>query len=76
MDTTTVKIHQSTKHSLDEVRGENESYDEVINKLLVEMKKKNLVKELIAAYKSMGTEDLDVLEEWESASKETDESWK
>ncbi len=33
-------------------------------------KNKNLKKELVEAYKSMGKRDLEILEDWEPASKE------
>lgn len=68
MSTTTVKLHFSTKHALDDFRGNEESYDEVINRLISEVKSKNLVKELIAAYQNKANEDKKTVEEWESSS--------
>ena len=73
MDVTTVKVHKSTKNALDEVRKERESYDDVIGKLIALAKNKNLEKDLIEAYKSLGKDDLEVLEDWESASTEIKE---
>lgn len=70
MNVTTIKLHKGTKSALDEIRYQNESYDDIINKLISEIRNKNLKKELITAYKSMGKEDLKILEEWEVASKE------
>jgi len=70
MEVTTVKLHKGTKTALDKLRGENDSYDEVINKLIAQTENKNLKEELIQAYQSLGTEDLQLLEEWETASKE------
>ncbi|HLC58694.1 MAG TPA: hypothetical protein VJI68_02440 [Candidatus Nanoarchaeia archaeon] len=70
MDITTIKLHKNTKSALDELRSENETYDNIINKLITKIKDKNLKKELIEAYKNMGKEDLRLLEEWETASNE------
>lgn len=70
MDTTTVKIHRGTKSALDELKSNNESYDDVITNLISTSKNKNLKKELIEAYKSMGKKDLETLKEWEIASNE------
>lgn len=40
MDTTTIKIHEGTKHALDTFREyRNESYDEVIKKIIYILKK-------------------------------------
>ncbi len=68
MKVTTVKLHMGTKSALDEIRKGSESYDEVIGKLVAVAKGRELKKELIAAYKCLGNADLDILEEWESAS--------
>ena len=70
MKTTTVKLYKKTKAELDSVRAERESYDLVISRLISHVKKQNLKKELIAAYKSMSQTDLAILEEWESSSQE------
>ena len=68
MDITTVKIHQSTKNALDEIRTNYESYDEVIKRLVSEAKHKNLVKELVAAYKTKAIEDKNINQDWEKSS--------
>jgi poly(A) polymerase Pap1 len=70
MDTTTVKIHMSTKEDLDELRQNYETYDDIINKLISEVKKKNLVKELIEGYKSNAKRDKRIVEEWEHTSED------
>ena len=70
METTTIKIRKNTKHTLDTIRIENESYDETIQRILKEIKNKELKKQLIEAYKNMGHADLEILEEWENASLE------
>ncbi len=70
METTTIKIHKTTKFILDEFRNENESYDKAIIKIIEKIKNKNLTKNLIEAYKNMGKKDLEILNEWETASKE------
>ncbi|MBS3169915.1 hypothetical protein J4210_05510 [Candidatus Woesearchaeota archaeon] len=68
METTTVKIHKSTKNVLDEIKTDDESYDEVIKRVVSEVKHKNLVRELVTAYKVKATEDKELNKEWESAS--------
>ena len=73
MDTTTVKIHRSTKTALHAFKDEHESYDTAIKKLITHLKDKNLKKELIMGYQRMGKADLELLEEWDSASKELNE---
>ena len=70
MNATTIKLHKRTKSALDELRSENESYESVINKLIMQARNKNLKNELIAAYKQLGKEELDTLKEWEAASQE------
>lgn len=72
MEATTIKLYKNTKSVLDSLRQKNESYDEVITKIISELRNKNLKKELIEAYKSMSKEDLKILEDWETTSKEVD----
>ena len=71
MGTTTVKIRDETKSSLDEIKVESETYDEVINRIIFAVKKRNLKNELVEGYTAVGKDDLDTLEEWESASADT-----
>ena len=68
METTTIKVHSETKHALDNIRSEQETYDQVISRLVAETKKKNLVKELVAAYQSRANEDKKIVREWDAAS--------
>jgi hypothetical protein len=68
MTITTVKLHSSTKHALDDFRGTEESYDEVVQKLISEVRSKNLVKELIAAYQDKAEDDKEINAEWGSSS--------
>ncbi len=70
MSATTVKIHRITKNALDEMKKENESYDNLIGKLITRAKNGEIRNELIEGYKKTGKKDLKVLEEWESASRE------
>ncbi len=70
MQNTTVKIRRSTRLALNEFKGEKESYDDAINKLISKIKKKNLREDLIEGYKKMGPYDLELISEWEIASKE------
>lgn len=68
MGATTIKVYSKTKHALDDVRQEQETYDQVIFRLITQNKKKNLVKELIAAYQSKAGEDIKIAQEWDAAS--------
>ena len=70
MDVTTIKLHKNVKSALDKLREDNESYETVIVKLISKARNKGLTDELIAAYKSVGKEELMILKEWEAASQE------
>ncbi|MBI4140438.1 hypothetical protein HY485_01230 [Candidatus Woesearchaeota archaeon] len=70
MEVTTVKVQKRTKLALEELKVERESFDVVISKLILCAKKIDLKKRLIEAYKSMGKNDVLVLKEWETASRE------
>lgn len=72
MDVTTVKLHKNTKLALDSLRKEQDSYDEVITRLISLAKKRDIKERLVDGYKSMGKADLKLLEEWEIASKEVE----
>ncbi len=72
MQATTVKVYQNTKSALDGIREEGESYDDVIEKLLVQSRNRNLKAELIKGYKSQSSADLELLQEWEAASQEVE----
>ena len=67
---TTIKLQRNTKSELDSIKAESESYDAAIKKLISGMKNKNLKRELIEGYQSMGKKDLKLLEEWDSSSSE------
>lgn len=68
MGTTTIKVYSQTKHALDDIRQEQETYDQVISRLVAQTKKKNLVKELVAAYQSKADQDKKIAQEWDRAS--------
>ena len=68
METTTIKVYPKTKHALDDIRQEQETYDQVISRLVAQTRKKNLVKELIAAYQSKAEEDIKTAREWDAVS--------
>lgn len=68
MNVTTIKLHKRTKLALDEIKAGSETYDEFISKLISEMRNYRLKSELVAAYRSLGKKDLEMLEEWETAS--------
>lgn len=70
MDATTIKLHSRTKSELDKLKEDNESYESVISKLILQAKNKDLKEKLIAAYKQVGKDELEILDEWESASQE------
>ena len=70
MGVTTVKVDTNTKLALDAFREHNETYDQIIRKLIVSVRDKSLKKRLEEAYRSMGKEDIAFLEEWETASSE------
>lgn len=67
---TTVKLRNRTKAALDVLKSERETYDEVISKLVSQAKEKTLKSELVEAYKSLGKDELKILEDWETASTE------
>ena len=68
METTTIKLYPKTKHALDCLKQEQETYDQIISKMVAQVKKKNLVKELVEAYRSKAKEDQKIAEEWDAAS--------
>lgn len=70
MEVTTVKIHKNTKLALDVLKYEEDTYDDIIGRLISESKKEDLKEKLIEDYKSIDEEDLEILNEWESASSE------
>ena len=70
MDITTIKVRRQTKQELDLFRNRSESYDEIIRKLMTELRRKALTRQLVEAYRKMGKGDLALLEEWEAASRE------
>ncbi len=72
MTITTIKLNKNTKYALKEFRYENESYDLAIRRLISKIKIKNLKNDLIEAYKNTNKENLQILKEWENASKELD----
>lgn len=72
MDVTTVKLHKNTKLALDSLRKEQDSYDEIITRLIFLAKKRDIKERLVDGYKIMGKADLKLLEEWEIASKEVE----
>lgn len=70
MKVTTVKLYKGTKYALDKLKSESESYDKVIRKLISKVQNKDLKDQLIEAYKKKSKQDLELLDEWEVASKE------
>ncbi len=72
MTITTIKLKESTKLDLKDFRAKSASYDEVIRKLISNIKSKNLKEELINGYKESAKSDLESLKEWENVSTELD----
>lgn len=70
---TTVKLQMRTKLALDELKSEGETYDAVISKLASQAKEKTLKSDLVEAYKSLGKDELKILEDWEASSNELEE---
>lgn len=70
MEFTTIKLHKETKLQLNRIKRGSDSYDRVIRKLIVKEKQIHLKEDLINSYKKLGKEDLDMVNEWEAASKE------
>ena len=62
---TTIKIQEETKKMLDTLKGNRESYDETIAKLIKKIKNENLQQELKEAYISMNKEQREEFKEWE-----------
>ena len=68
MKITTVKITNKTKMQLSCFKRKSESYEDVIQRLILH--EKNLKQRLIEGCKN---EDMETFEEWEPVSKEVDE---
>lgn len=75
MDITTIKLQKKTKSELDKMKQNKETYDQIIQRLVEEGKKKSRKKELIEGYSQIGKEELKEMEEWEAVALE-DEEWK
>ncbi len=69
-EVTTVKLNKRTKATLDELKGERETYDDVISKLVSQVRVKSMKAELAEEYKKLGKDDLRLMQEWETASSE------
>ena len=67
---TTIKLEKSTKSELDRLKLKSESYNAAIKRLVSKERNSRLKEELIEAYKSIDSNDLSMLQEWEQASNE------
>ena len=67
---TTIKLEKSTKSELEQLTLKSESYNTAIKRLISDARNSSMKSKLIEAYKSMGSKDLELLEEWEQASNE------
>ena len=72
MNVTTVKLHKSTKYALDELKQAGETYDDVIERIISQVRHKDLKTELVEGYKRAAKEQIKILSEWEVASSELD----
>ena len=75
MQITTIKLQEKTKLALDTLKLDNETYDSAVERLISQIRTKDLRKVLAEGYKNQSKAHLALLDEWESASKETDEAW-
>ncbi len=73
MTSTTIKIHEETKMILDNIKKNDESYEDAIKRLISESKRSNLREKLIEGYKKRSEESLEILKEWENSSNELNE---
>jgi len=64
-DTTTIKIHRTTKAKLDQRRTKAETYDTMINRLLGG-KRQTLRAQLIQGAKANATRDRALVKEWDA----------
>ena len=74
---TTIQLHEKVKEDLSKLKEKNETYEDVIVKLVKEKKKKE--RELEQLYKEyneeMGEHDLELAKEFETADNEGDPGW-
>ncbi len=70
MSVTTVKLYEETKFGLDEIRLENESYDDIISRLLMKFNRSVLKNKLREGYIRNSKEDTRLVNEWEISSSE------
>ena len=70
MQITTIKLNQRTKINLEKLKERKDSYDDIVNRLILQDRRLHLKEELISAYKSLNNSDLKILEEWEYVSSE------
>ena len=65
MEATTIKVQPKTKHLLDDIKEERETYDDVISRIARQTKKKLLLKELAEGYQVQAERDKAITEEWD-----------
>lgn len=73
MEATTIKLHTKTKRDLDDLRNETESYEQVVERLISTVRRKNLRKELKEGYLAMAEVDREIAKEWEAVDAEIEE---
>ena len=71
---TTIQIHENVKEELTQFKEKNESYEEIILKLMkhIKMEKRQKAEYIIEGYKEMAKESLEITKEWSS----TETGWK
>lgn len=63
---TTIKLHDSTKQELDSLKGEHQSYDDLITAMVKQRRNADLAARLKEAYTSMSAEEQEDFIAWDA----------
>lgn len=66
-ETTTIKLHRTTKAKLDRHRRPKETYDDLLERVLATGARQSLREQLIAGYKATRDRDRAINAEWSAA---------
>ena len=74
---TTIQIHKETKDQLESIKEKNESFEDVIERLIEknELEKRMNKKRMIEGCKEMAEEILRITKEWEPIDNKLDWEW-
>ena len=74
---TTIQIHKETKDQLESIKEKNESFEDVIERLIEknELEKRMNKKRMIEGWKEMAEESLRITKEWEPIDNKLDWEW-